>query len=328
MGARSEPESECESLEHYARSWLDVRPGLAIRTRETYLFLLDHLILPDLGTIEVSRLSPTEIRVWHARHFALHASSAAKAYRLLSTIMRTAVDDGLISTSPCRVRGAGTERAAERPVATVDEILRLHAAMIPRLRIAIDLAVWCHLRRGEMLGLERRDVDLPNQTVHIERSRTFLTTGRSVTKDTKTRAGRRIVSVPSAVWDRLLDHLNRFVDSSPTSALLVGRDGLPISSVALQRAWNSARVATNRTDLHLHDLRHTGLTLAASTGATTAELMRRAGHVSSEAALRYQHATLDRDRALAARLDSLAATQRTNDDKQAEPISPSSTTEG
>lgn len=327
MGARSEPESECESLEHYARSWLDVRPGLAIRTRETYLFLLDHLILPDLGTIEVSRLSPTEIRVWHARHFALHASSAAKAYRLLSTIMRTAVDDGLISTSPCRVRGAGTERAAERPVATVDEILRLHAAMIPRLRIAIDLAVWCHLRRGEMLGLERRDVDLPNQTVHIERSRTFLTTGRSVTKDTKTRAGRRIVSVPSAVWDRLLDHLNRFVDSSPTSALLVGRDGLPISSVALQRAWNSARVATNRTDLHLHDLRHTGLTLAASTGATTAELMRRAGHVSSEAALRYQHATLDRDRALAARLDSLAATQRTND-KQAEPISPSSTTEG
>ena len=30
--------------------------------------------------------------------------------------------------------------------------------------------------------------------------------------------------------------------------------------------------------MRLHDLRHTGLTLAAATGATTAELMHRAGH--------------------------------------------------
>jgi integrase len=60
-----------------------------------------------------------------------------------------------------------------------------------------------------------------------------------------------------------------------------------------------------RPDLHLHDLRHTGLTFAAATGATTAELMRRAGHASTEAALRYQHATRDRDRVLAKALEDL-----------------------
>jgi hypothetical protein len=46
---------------------------------------------------------------------------------------------------------------------------------------------------------------------------------------------------------------------------------------------------------------------SAATGATTAELMRRAGHASTAAALRYQHATEDRDRALADALAGLAA---------------------
>ena len=55
-----------------------------------------------------------------------------------------------------------------------------------------------------------------------------------------------------------------------------------------------------------HDLRHAGLTWAAATGATIAELMRRAGHGSPAAALCYQHATEDRDRALADALAGLA----------------------
>ena len=77
--------------------------------------------------------------------------------------------------------------------------------------------------------------------------------------------------------------------------------------MVLQRAWAKARKIAGRTDIHLHDLRHTGLTFAAAAGATTAELMLRAGHVSSEAALRYQHATRERDELLATTLDVLVA---------------------
>ncbi len=71
--------------------------------------------------------------------------------------------------------------------------------------------------------------------------------------------------------------------------------------------WSRARLSIGRPDLHLHDLRHSGLTWSAATGATTAELMHRGGHASAAAALRYQHATADRDRALA---DALAALVR------------------
>ena len=60
-----------------------------------------------------------------------------------------------------------------------------------------------------------------------------------------------------------------------------------------------------RQGLRFHDLRHTGNTLAAATGASTKELMSRMGHSSSRAALIYQHATQDRDKVIADSLSSM-----------------------
>ncbi|HVA09249.1 MAG TPA: tyrosine-type recombinase/integrase [Acidimicrobiales bacterium] len=57
--------------------------------------------------------------------------------------------------------------------------------------------------------------------------------------------------------------------------------------------------------LHFHDLRHTGNTLAAATGASTKELMARMGHASARAALIYQHASSERDVAIAERLSTM-----------------------
>ena len=74
----------------------------------------------------------------------------------------------------------------------------------------------------------------------------------------------------------------------------------------VERAWRQARQAAGVPHLRLHDLRHTGNTLAAATGASTKELMARMGHASPQAALIYQHATADRDRAIADALSDLA----------------------
>ena len=84
------------------------------------------------------------------------------------------------------------------------------------------------------------------------------------------------------------------------------------SATVIQRAWSRARLSVGRPDLHLHDLSHTGLTLAAATGATTAELILRAGHASADAALRYQHATRDRDQVLANALEELVQSSSSN----------------
>ena len=55
-----------------------------------------------------------------------------------------------------------------------------------------------------------------------------------------------------------------------------------------------------------HDLRHTGATLAAATGATLADLMARIGHSTPAMALRYQHAVEGRDQQIAAALSGFA----------------------
>jgi integrase len=63
-------------------------------------------------------------------------------------------------------------------------------------------------------------------------------------------------------------------------------------------------------DFHFHDLRHTGDQLAAEAGATTEELMRRMGHSTVRAAMRYQHSTDRRDRQIAAEMSRRASTAK------------------
>jgi hypothetical protein len=51
---------------------------------------------------------------------------AAKSYRLLRAVLMTAVDeDKILLRNPCRIRGAGDENAAERPVLTVAQVFEL-----------------------------------------------------------------------------------------------------------------------------------------------------------------------------------------------------------
>lgn len=88
--------------------------------------------------------------------------------------------------------------------------------------------------------------------------------------------------------------------------VFTGEQGGPLRPHVLQKHWARARLKAGRPELHLHDLRHTGNTWAAATGASTRELMTRMGHRTSDAALRYQHATEDRDRVIAEALANMA----------------------
>jgi integrase len=305
-GAWIDPRSGKMTLRLYAEEWLDQRNDLAFRTKELYAYLLDSHIIPSLGNATLIGLAPSKIRSWHASLARMHPSTAAKAYRLLSGILKTAVTDGFIISSPCKVAGGGVERPAERPVATVREVEALEAAMPEHLRLIVLLATWCQLRRAELLGLRRKDIDLANGSLRVEQSRTITMRGKSLVKEPKTVAGRRTIAVPEFLIVRICDHLSRFTGLGDDALVFTGITGVPLTGNVLQVAWQRARAKVGRTDLRLHDLRHTGLTLAAATGATTVELMHRAGHSSSVAAMRYQHATKDRDRIIADALGVIA----------------------
>jgi integrase len=309
-GGWVDPRSGKITLKTYANQWLEHRPDLAVRTRDLYRYVLDRHVFPKLGNTPIADLAPSRIRSWHADIAKDHPATAAKAYRLVSSIMRTAVVDGIVISSPCKVDGAGTERAIERPIATVAEVESLESAMPDHLRVMVPLAAWCQLRRGEILGLRRKDIDALHRIIRIEQTRTFTMDGHSLIKRPKTASGYRTLAVPTHLIEKLAEHLDRFTDADADALVFSGRSDALLSRDALQAAWERARIEVGRRDLRFHDLRHTGLSLAAATGATTVELMHRAGHASSAAAMRYQHAIRDRDRALADALEEMM--KRTN----------------
>ena len=304
-GVAVDPRRARVTLREYAERWLAGRATLAVRTVETYRYLLDAYILPDFGDTAVGAIAPSNVREWHARIASAHRITAAKAYRVLRSIFNTAVTDEIVARNPCRLKGAGVEKSPERPVTTVAELHILADAMPAYMRIAVLLAAWCQLRRGELLGLRRQDVDVLHGTITIEVTRVVSVHGHSFEKSPKTDAGRRTLNVPQNILADLKAHMSKYVRPNPDAPLLVGKRGGPLTPGVLQKAWERARVKVGRPDLRLHDLRHSGLTWSAATGATIAELMRRAGHASPAAALRYQHATEDRDKALAAALAGL-----------------------
>jgi integrase len=299
-GAYVDPDAGAITLGNYSDEWLNQRHDLAERTVELYRYLLDRHIVPTFGPTALAGITPSSVRSWHARIAKNHPTTAAKAYRLLSTIMRTAVADRHLLANPCQVKGAAAEKAPERPVATIAEVQALAEAMPDRLAVAVLLAAWCQLRRGELLGLRRRDVDTERGTVTVAVTRTKTMSGEMVEKVPKTEAGRRTLAVPSNVLAALTHHLDTYVAPEPDALVLDG------GYRPLRTGWDNARAKVGRPDLHIHDLRHSGLTWSAATGATVAELMRRAGHKSPVAAMTYQHATEDRDRVLADALAALA----------------------
>ena len=125
----------------------------------------------------------------------------------------------------------------------------------------------------------------------------------------KTDAGRRTITLPAFVVDELADHMFRYVGSEPEAVVFTGPEGAPLRRGNWNGKWNAVRKAVGCDGLRFHDLRHTGNTLAAATGASTKELMARIGHSSARAALHYQHATRERDEAIAAGLDAMARPQ-------------------
>ena len=85
-------------------------------------------IAPHLGGVPLGKLSTPMIRQWRATLLGngVSVSVAAKAYRLLRAVLMTATeDDKILTRNPCRIRGAGDEETAERPVLTVAQVFEL-----------------------------------------------------------------------------------------------------------------------------------------------------------------------------------------------------------
>lgn len=294
-------------FEEYADRWV-VERDLKPRTVEGYRHLLGKYLLPTFGQVAVEKIAPADVRSWWARLDPSHPTVNQRTYVLLKGICATAVEDEILAANPCRIRMKTSERAAAKEVrpATQEQLAVILAAMPPARRLLVLLGAWCALRRGELLELRRKDVDQSAGTLRITRAVQWIH-NEVVIGPPKSAAGTRTVAIPPHLLPLVDEHLAAYVMAGKEALVFTGADGVShLTPTALQGSWAKARRAAGRDDLRLHDLRHTGATMAAMAGATLAELQARLGHSSANAALRYQHAVQGRDAQIAAALSAMA----------------------
>lgn len=316
LGARRQVS---DNLSTYGSAWIAQRPQIKDSTRHQYDIDFRLHIEPALGQLCLIEIDAEAVRRWHAdESLRLReelagsgrsgAATVARAYRLLRSILQTAVDDEILGRNPCRISGGGDARSTERPVLSAEEIGRLAEAVPGRYRAFVLVAGFTGLRAGEIAALRIADLNLRSGKASVTVNRRFYRVGGAITVDTpKSRVGARVVALPTFVATELRAHLNAYRPSADGSDLVFvtagGRDVVDGYSQVLRRGLNRI----GRSDARAHDLRHSALTSAAEHGATLATLMQMAGHSTPAAAQRYQHATLEHARRVAAAMDKSAA---------------------
>lgn len=315
-----------QTFREYAEVWLSTRrksngDALTPRTRSLYRRQLDEL-LTTFGNEPLSGITRAMVRRWWTVDLpAAHPdrrTGNAHAYALLRTILGSAVDDELLAANPASIKGAGsTKREREVRPATAPELAAIASASPDRFRMAVLLAGWCALRFGEVFELRRRDLSDDGASITVRRA---LTSRQGSLWVGQPKANsRRTVSVPPHLRADLAAHVDRWAQDGPDGLLFAVEQprrkgctcgytacvgGHVLNSMAF-KWYSEARATAGRSDLRFHDLRHTGLTLAAHAGAGLADLMQRAGHRSVAAAQVYMHAAEGRDDDIAARMSQL-----------------------
>ncbi len=310
-GDWSDPDAGRVTFGVFAKAWI-VERGLSAGTVQLYETLLRLHLAPTFERTAVADISSAAVRAWRAARLAAGtgASTVAKSYALLRAILNTAVADRLIRRNPCQIKGGSKEETPERPTATVAEVYAIAAQIDERYRALVLVAAFCGLRWGELIGLRRRDVDTGLGTVRVRQSMAELRNGERVAKLPKTAAGVRTVAIPEVILAEVKRHMKLFAEPASDGRVFLGAKGATPRRNHFNRVWHRACAAAGVTGLRFHDLRHTGNTLAASTGASTRELMARMGHSTARAALIYQHATAERERSIAKAVSDLVKKAR------------------
>ncbi|GGK38120.1 putative prophage phiRv2 integrase [Pilimelia terevasa] len=303
------PEAGGITLDEYAPRWIAERK-LSSRTRENYEDLYRLHTAPYLGKVALGAIRPATIRSWRKQLLddGHPEPQAVKAYCVLRAVLNTAMkEDGIIRDNPCRIRGYDRYHTPERPTVDIVKVYELADAMPKRFRALVLLAALSGLRWGELIALRRSDLDLKTGTVRVQRKLATLRSGKTEFGPPKTDSGVRTVALPASAVAALQQHFDGgFVQDGVEGLVFTGAKNALLRS----GSWASA-VSWRKTldrlgfpeKFHFHDLRHTGNTLASTTGASTRELMHRMGHASMRAALIYQHATRERDQEIAREIE-------------------------
>lgn len=303
--------AELESGSHTDRSsmtvgellklWLDsVAVSVRPNTMDCYRGPANSYIIPAIGRMPAAKLTPEQINGFYRKLLGttgkrskrpISARTVALTHRVLSMALDWGVRQRIVAHNPANAATAPKSRRAEIHVPdseSTSAILEYLQAHSPWAVPIVAFAVRTGMRRGEIIGLQWRDVDLEstNPTVSVRRSIVFLANGQMSVGAPKTDSGKRNVFLDAATVSLLRDRRTEMVrmaslrgESVKGSDHVFGDlDGRPLRSSSLSRAFRRAAQAVGSPVTAFHSLRHLHATELLKVGVHPRIVQDRLGH--------------------------------------------------
>ncbi len=286
-----------EPTGEYLRRWIRdyAKTHVAASTYERYEDIVEKHLIPALGHVPLSRLSPQDIRAHysraqqagrHDRKGGLSPTTVLQHHRILREALKHAVTEGLLVANPADRVPAPRRVRCEMP--TLDEAQTCQLLDLVRetkLHIPVLLAVASGLRRGEILALRWQDVDLKAGTVAVRQALESTKKGLAF-KQPKTQKSRRLVPVPPFAIEALRDHWRRQAEErlrlGPAyvnhDLVCPAPDGRPWDPDSLSPAFTKLVRRSGLPHIRFHDLRHGHATLLLKHGIHPKIVSERLGH--------------------------------------------------
>ena len=238
----------------------------------------------DLEKFKLDRLKTTTVRGSERS-----ITSVNRELQLMRAVLNFAKRNGWIANNPFEQGESLISQAQENRrdrVLSREEEMRLLAACNGRrahLRSILICALDTGMRRGEILQLRWRDVNIEEGVITIRATTTKTMRPRSVPTST-----------------RLREELKRMLEKAPDDSefLIFGIDS------DVKHGFTSACEEAGIEDFHFHDCRHTATTRLAQSGLSPLELMRITGHSQLTTLTRYFNQTNEQLKKAAAALDA------------------------
>jgi integrase len=232
-------------------------------------------IAPELGDVELRRLTPKLVGRFYASLAERGTGRRAQKYshQTLSKALNDAVRAGLIALNPCsRVEPPKTQKRTVQAVEPGRVLYLLDSIQDRTLYLAVEVAVFTGLRRGEVSGLRWEDIDLDRGVMHVSQQ-IALVDAKWAPKRLKTDASRRTVALPAILREDLRPRRkdSGYVISRPDGGFVIPQ----WLSYAFAR---EIRAIDGVPDLHFHDLRHINASLLLAAGANPKVLQQHLGH--------------------------------------------------
>jgi integrase len=306
-GAYVEPAKT--TLGQFLERWIEYMASqVAPRTHERYAEIARKNIVPLLGNAVLTKLRPEQISSAYAKALTagrrdggggLSPRTVHHMHRILRQALEQAARWNMLARNPAdAVRPPKVERAAMQTYDLPETAALIEAARGTRMLIPTLLAVLCGLRRGEVLAVRWRHIDLEIGQVGIVES---LEQTRAGLRFKETKSGRaRTVALSATVIDELRGHRARQAQEllrlgirlSPNTLVAARPDGEPMQPRSLTHEWEKLTMRRGLRRIRFHDLRHAHATHLLASGVHPKIASERLGHSSVGITLDlYSHVT-------------------------------------